>query len=422
MKKILFILPNIPYPLLSGGEQAMYNGLFAVQKDIEAYFVYRSSKRRSQFWEKLIKESKLENVNFLPFYTTLLKKKCYQYIWNRIYHLINLIRGRKESYDYESFCLSNAFSIDPFFESYINFINSCINKYQIDIVQIEMCGCLPYVLALPQQVKKIFVHHELRFVVNDLWIQKIGKTPYRLANLARSKILEIGLLNKYDGVITLSDIDNVKLKHEGVSVPIFSSVAVVNTNERSVSSNDFNNVLSFVGPSTHSPNYIGIKWFLEKCWDKLLQKDASYRLKIVGNWSEDKRCEIRSMYKNIDFAGFVPNLADALNNTIMIVPITVGSGIRMKILEAASLGIPFVSTTVGAEGLPFESGRDCLKGDTPEEFVNAILKMRDKSLRVEFAAKANALVKEKYSMEALRKNRLEIYEKVMKWAKNRNLM
>ncbi len=48
--------------------------------------------------------------------------------------------------------------------------------------------------------------------------------------------------------------------------------------------------------------------------------------------------------------------------------------------------------------------------------------MRDKSLRVEFAAKANALVKEKYSMEALRKNRLEIYEKVMKWAKNRNLM
>ena len=85
----------------------------------------------------------------------------------------------------------------------------------------------------------------------------------------------------------------------------------------------------------------------------------------------------------------------------------------MKILEAASLGIPFVSTTVGAEGLPFENGRDCFKADTPEYFVKAIVDLKDKSLREKFAQNANTIVKENYSMGALRKNRLEIYEKVL---------
>lgn len=231
-------------------------------------------------------------------------------------------------------------------------------------------------------------------------------------------ILEIGLLNKCDAIITLSETDQKKLIDAGVKVPIYPSFAIVNTNAEMTNANETNNILSFIGPAFHSPNYLGVKWFLENCWEKLLQQDASYHLRIIGNWPEDRRNEITQKFKNVEFAGFVPNLAKALNDTIMIVPITVGSGIRMKILEAASLGVPFVSTTVGAEGLPFENGVDCLKGDTPEEFVDAILKMRDKSLRVEFAKKANKLVKVKYSMDALRKNRLEIYEKVMNGIKS----
>lgn len=415
MKKILFILPWLPYPLSEGGNQAMFNNIYAIKNDFDVTVTYCVSTRGYNELNRKKMEYDLKNVKIIPFILNPFKDIPALFI-KKVESIVDKIRNQKEGFNFKCSKMSDVFFVKK--ESFTNFITSYIQQNDIDIVQLEMCSCLPYVLCLPNHTKKIFVHHELRYVVNELRILSAGLTPFRQSNFELAKILEIGLLNKCDCVVTLSDVDRRKLEYEGVNAAICTSFAVVNTKITSNNPNEIGNVLSFVGPSAHSPNYIGIKWFLENCWEKLLQQNASYRLKIIGNWSECHRNEITEKFRNIEFVGFVPNLADALNNTIMIVPITVGSGIRMKILEAASLGIPFVSTTVGVEGLPFESGRDCLKGDTPEEFVNAILKMRDKSLRVEFAAKANAMVKEKYSMEALRKNRLEIYEKVMRGNKS----
>ena len=96
----------------------------------------------------------------------------------------------------------------------------------------------------------------------------------------------------------------------------------------------------------------------------------------------------------------------------MIVPITIGSGIRMKILEAASMGIPFVSTTVGAEGIPVKDSHDCFLTDNPETFVDDIIKLQDNVLKLQFIQNANKMVWENYSLKELRKNRLGIYEKL----------
>ena len=410
MKKLLFVLPWLPYPLSAGGNQAMYNNINAVKNDFEVIITYCVSSRCQNEQNRKKMEQCLGNVKIVPFIYNPYEKFSSQ-VTRKIESVVEKVRSKIEGFDYKCSKMSEVFSVK--LGEFASFIASYVEQNNVDIVQLEMCSCLPYALCLPPHVKKIFVHHELRYVANELRVQSAGITPVRQANFELAKILEIGLLNKCDAVVTLSDTDRQKLISEGVNAPIYTSFAVVNTETTSCNPNDVNNVLSFIGPATHSPNYVGIKWFLENCWDALLSSDPSYRLKIIGKWSEERRKELLSTYRNIDFAGFVPDLAESLNNTVMIVPITIGSGIRMKILEASSLGVPFVSTTVGAEGLPFESGRDCLKGDSPKEFVDAVLKMRDKSLRMEFAKNANALVKEKYSMEALRRNRLEIYEKVM---------
>lgn len=72
----------------------------------------------------------------------------------------------------------------------------------------------------------------------------------------------------------------------------------------------------------------------------------------------------------------------------MIVPIRIGSGIRMKLLEASNLGIPFVSTTVGAEGLPFKHKQDCLLADSVDSFVECILAMKELPLQRKLANNA----------------------------------
>ena len=133
---------------------------------------------------------------------------------------------------------------------------------------------------------------------------------------------------------------------------------------------------------------------------------------IIGNWSENRIKEYSLKYKDVHFLGFVDDLYAAIKDSTMIVPITIGSGIRMKILEASSKGVPFVSTSVGAEGIPVVNGQDCFIANTPDEFIESILKLQNPDLRHQFAENANMMIRKHYSLEALRKNRLEIYEKL----------
>lgn len=118
-------------------------------------------------------------------------------------------------------------------------------------------------------------------------------------------------------------------------------------------------------------------------------------------------------YPGVRFLGYVEVLSDALKDSIMIVPITIGSGIRMKILEACSNGIPFVSTTVGAEGIPVVDGRHCYIADDPQIFVQDIIKLQSADIQKQFVANCHSMIDELYSMDALKCNREEIYRSVL---------
>lgn len=94
----------------------------------------------------------------------------------------------------------------------------------------------------------------------------------------------------------------------------------------------------------------------------------------------------------------------------MIVPILIGSGIRIKILEACSQGVPFVSTSVGAEGIPLVNGSHCFITDDVESFVNDIILLQEVELQKKFVSNSRKMIEDHYSLEALRKNRINIYE------------
>lgn len=409
-KKVLIVLPTLPFPLFAGGNQAMFNSFNSVKEDVDVFISYSVPFYKNREGDRKKMESFCKGINIKPFVYNPLKGFHNFVLW-LFFRITILLKMKKKNFDYFCSQMPQLFSVQS--KEYADFINDLICKYKIDIVQMEMCSTLSHVLTLQSNVKKIFVHHEINYVVNGLRVHKMGESATRLANVELAKILEIGLLNKCDGIISLSEIDKQKLIMQGVRTPVYSSFAVVNTSTNNANPNRLYNELSFVGPAFHSPNFLGLLWFLENCWADILERDSTYVLKIIGNWPKDKRIELLKKYKNVHFLGFVPNLADALNNTIMIVPINVGSGIRMKILEAAGLGVPFVSTSIGAEGLPFENDVDFFKADTPEEFINAIFKLQDASLREKFARHANEIVRENFSIKALRKNRLSIYDSVL---------
>lgn len=416
-QKILFVLPFSPYPLTSGGSQAIFNGIDVVKDDVEVYVTFEATVADKENIEKF--KSLLDGkVTVLPDYIPspksnelTLKQRMYRPLFKTEKKLRKLA-----GYDFTPVRIPHkSWLPEELFPKRMGFakhVCGIVDEYGIDIVQCEMLCTVALGLALPDRVRKVFVHHELGWVVHELELQtQKGDAFEQKMYLDYYKMCEVALLNTYDDVITLSSIDTEKLLKAGVTAKIHTSLAVVNTPQDAMLSTNRWNVLSFVGPDCNLPNVAGINWFLANVWGQLQQKDSSYRLQIIGRWAPGHIAEVIGGYENVEYLGFVEDLPSVLKNTIMIVPITVGSGIRMKILEAASMGIPFVTTSVGVEGIPVTDGEHCFVADTPEDFMNAIVRLKDEQLRKQLAENANQLVKDRYTLEALRRNRLEVYYK-----------
>ena len=136
--------------------------------------------------------------------------------------------------------------------------------------------------------------------------------------------------------------------------------------------------LVFLGSMDWMPNIDGITWFADEIWPDVKKKHPDATLTIVGRRPVPKVKELGDRDSSITVTGTVPDvrphLADA---SLMIVPLRVGGGTRIKIFEGMATGIPCLSTRIGAEGLPVTHGKDHLLADAPEDFAAEIVRAFD---------------------------------------------
>ena len=403
-RNLLIVVPRLPWPLSSGGDQAIYNGIAAVKDGCNVYVTYMVEGKEKNAADRLCLESVMGGVKFIPFEN---KSRSFASFYEMCVR-----RSRNLFFPRVTNDFYRMFEMDRLPSGFLEHISGLVEKYSIDLVQVEMLREIAAGLALPDGVKKIFVHHELAFVRNELTLETVGETIYRKAAVAANRAMEIGLLNEYDAVVTLSETDRLKLIDKGVTVPVHASFSVVKLNDNMATVECSCTELSYLGPEKHVPNVVAVRWFLENCWEDLLKKNPDYHLRIIGKWSPSTVSELTSKYRNLRFCGFVENLEDELAGTVMIVPLTIGSGIRMKIIEAANMNVPVVTTSVGVEGLGFTSGVNCLIADTPEAFVTAIESLSDEGLRNSIIRSAKDHISG-FSLEKLGENRLAIYKEVL---------
>jgi len=87
---------------------------------------------------------------------------------------------------------------------------------------------------------------------------------------------------------------------------------------------------------------------------------------------------------------------------VFVVPLRIGGGTRLKILEAMSFGIPVVSTLIGAEGISYTAGKDIMIADNPQEFADAVLALvTGHESRATVSAEGRKLVLEKYDWKII---------------------
>lgn len=151
----------------------------------------------------------------------------------------------------------------------------------------------------------------------------------------------------------------------------------------------------------HSPMDTAARWVLEKILPRLLARHPHLHFYIVGNNSDKGFGHLNG--PNVTATGRVDSVLPYLCHAdVALVPLHFESGTRFKILEAGACGIPLVSTTLGAEGIPVVDGRDILIADQPDAFADAILRLLDdRQLAARIAASCNRLVREGYSVQRL---------------------
>lgn len=398
--KLLILSPFLPWPLNSGGNIGVFNMLKAVAKDLDVHFVTSMNQintiSNASELNSLIPEIKIHLYDWKS-----AKNKKFEF-------LRKFVRRLQQKMNFAQNINSLSFNLnDEFTPDFIDFVNTVITENRINIVQVEFCSYLPWVYCLHQKVKKIFIHHELRYVRDE---QAYVANPYGRYLIDFAKDNEISMLNRFDKVVTLTSVDKQKLEEEGVNVPIEVSTLAISDTTPELKIGSSSNCLSFVGGSGHFPNYDGMKWFAKEVLPLVSREIPDIKLQVIGSWSEETKEEILSMSSAIEFKGFVPNLNDGIKNTLMIVPINIGSGMRMKILEAASNSVPFVSTVVGVEGLDFENEKDCLIAKSAEEMAQQIVRvLKDSALYSSLAENAYYTFVNKYSFEAMKRTRLGIY-------------
>lgn len=298
----------------------------------------------------------------------------------------------------------------------IDQVSAMVQNCKPDLVQMEFVYVLDLSLCIPKEIKKIFVHHELRYKRIETEFKAVGNDHGIYGNYLKKlcEVSEIELLKNFDAIVTVSEDDKDMLleklpgkKIESLPFPILDrEIKAIKRDNSPVKK------LVFIGGEFHSPNKDAVEWYIRSMGKMILEK-YRFILHVIGNWSAETICKY-SGNPCVCFTGYIENLGEYCKNSIMVVPLRIGSGIRQKILYAVAWGVPVISTTLGSEGIA-EYDKMCLTANTPNEFAEAIAKINDDPDYFELmASNAQSILKAHYSQEVAGDKRLLFYKSVLK--------
>jgi len=162
----------------------------------------------------------------------------------------------------------------------------------------------------------------------------------------------------------------------------------------------------------HSPMDRAARWVLEEILPKVRARIPDVHFYIVGRGTERT---LRSVTDpNVTVMGKLPSVLPYLCNAdVALVPLQFESGTRFKILEAGACGVPIVSTTLGAEGIPVRHGTHVLLADDAASFSDAIVKLiSDRQFASSLAAGCRRLIEDRYGLRQLEREGNAILQKV----------
>ncbi len=255
-------------------------------------------------------------------------------------------------------------------------VERAIDGERYAIAVIEHSWCAPYFdLLRPRADRLILDLHNVESVLHarcaatEPWPRSAAHA--RFARIAARDEMET--FAKFDLVLTPSESD----RRTVLDLCPTARIAVVpNTLPETPEPNQpEEHVVAFSGNFEYHPNTTAVRHFREQIWPLLRQADPALRWRLIGRNEHAIRRYVQGDDR-IEVTGPVDNAVRELARAkLVVVPLLSGSGTRIKVLEAWAAARAIVSTSIGAEGLPIESGKDILLVDEPRAMADTILNL-----------------------------------------------
>jgi polysaccharide biosynthesis protein PslH len=298
-------------------------------------------------------------------------------------------------------------------------LNHCLSERP----DVAVCDFLDAAINFPQhaQIPSVLFQHN---VESEIWrrnasngLSGVKKLVYRM-EFRKMLGYEQQALARFDHVIAVSDHDK-KLMSAWTEPQRISVVPTGVDTEQFCPDNSVRQkpLVIFVGAMDWEPNVDAVKYFCAEIWPSVVAEVPQARFRIVGR-NPDRRVKALKS-SSIEVTGRVPSVVDHLREAaVVVVPLRVGGGTRIKIYEAMATAKAVVSTTVGAEGLDVHQGQDIVLSDKPKEFAESVVRlMKDEQARVRLGNAAAALVSY-YGWPVIAAKFAEILESVTRQGSN----
>jgi len=283
-----------------------------------------------------------------------------------------------------------------------------LRQFEYDAVLVEETNLmenLPPDLAVPL----IFDHHNAEHILLRRYVQH-AESPvralYALLEAEKTKHWELHATRRASAVLVCSDEDRRIYRNLVAATPAFVVPNVIDTDHYipRACTDENNHTVLYTGGMDWHPNRDAVRYFAREILPEVRRLVPDMNFVVAGRNAPSEYLRELSSVPGIRFTGTLPDMRPEIAAAaVCVVPLRIGSGTRLKILEAAAMAKAIVSTSIGAEGLDFVNGEEIILADAPFQFADAVASLlTHDNRRNRFGCAARKRVEAMYGLPAMR--------------------
>lgn len=401
MKKVLWISASVPYDTVghAGGKIHNYYLKFLKKEG------NNEIKLVSFYWKKEEKSIDLERYG-------IDSQLCERAIWHPFQRILFNVESALNPFNRYAGVIQN-YTVYQLIS-----VLKCLKKeeYNPDVIILqwtEIFLLLPKIKRLFPNAKYIGIEEDVTFLryqrlyerEENTFLRAVRKIKYK--NLCR---IETNVCNLADKVILNNEKDyNILLEQNVDDSRLFIWQPFFETMIEKKYIGDEKNII-FYGAMAREENWKSAIWFIENVFSQI--NDKSIKLLIIGSNPNEKL--LRYANDRILILGFVKDVSVYFQHGLcMVAPLLLGAGVKIKVIEALSAGIPVLTNDIGIEGIPAEKDREYYHCEIPEEYIEKIILLqKSEEVRKKMSENEKEFILQHFNLEDSANGFVELIENI----------